>query len=233
MKKEDVRLWLAEALRNRRTLTLVAAILMGIAGLVTTLAEFILFLLILRIGFLSGGIASAFVSLLILAGIQAVVWLLHPKQLPDRELETDMESEWGRILIPPNMPAIWTYALGSLESDRSWVEILLGLLSLPQRMWCAAWRTFTQWKELETINVSRVAAVIRRLHREGESMAVSVLAEDLPPEEVAETMRHVAMIDGVVVLTRDQVSLNLAGRLVDQLHEWRQKHAAGNEGNVD
>ena len=61
-----------------------------------------------------------------------VTWLGLPGQLPDIEHEGELEDSVTTIKVAPNMTAVWTYAFGSLKSDRTWVEMLLGLLALPQ-----------------------------------------------------------------------------------------------------
>ncbi len=224
LKKEEMRRWLRARLETQRKLAVAALVGMSVMGLIATAMEFTIFFLIIRIGFISSSsVLAALATLAILAVIQVFTWLGIPKQLPDVEHEAALEDGTVIVKIAPTMSAVWTYAFGSLESDRTWVEILLGVLSLPQRMCAAAWFTWRRISELQNVAVEPCAAVIRVLHKEAERVELKKIVADLTLSDIAATMRQVSMIDGVVFLTRNSVGLSLANRLVDELAEWKPK----------
>lgn len=226
LKKEETRRWLRERLKTQASLAIAALAGMSVIGLTATLMEFTIFFLIIRVGFIPSALMSAFATLSILALIQYVTWSRMTRQLPDVEHETDLED--GRIVvrIAPTMSAVWTYAFGSLESDRTWVEILLGVLSLPQRMFSAASFTWKRQKEVQRVNIESCAAIIRLLHKEAERVELKIIAAEVQTNDLPGVIRQVSLIDGVVFLTRNPVGLSLANRLIDDIDDWKQKKTA-------
>lgn len=234
LKKEAMRRWLTDRLLLQSRLVVGAMVAMLIIGLIATAMEFTVFYLIIRVGFISSSKSLAFlVTLLILGALQYVVWLMMPKQLVDTEHEAELDDGMTLVRVAPNMTAVWTYALGSRESDRSWVEILLGILTLPQRSCSAAWFTWHRLEELKTVAVQPCAAVIRLLHKEGERVELKKIAAEITIEDLPATVRQLSLIDGIVFLTRRSVGLSLANRLVDDIIEWKQKTKSAEEGAND
>jgi hypothetical protein len=225
LKKEEMRRWLGDRLLMQSRLTTGALAGMVIMGLIATMMEFTLFYFIIKVGFISSGALAVLVTLGLLAMIQFATWLRLPKQLPDKIHEAELETGVIELKTAPDMTAVWTYAFGSLESERTWVEILLGLLSLPQRMCAAAWFTWQRLQELKAVEIAPCALVIRLLHKESERVELSKIIEEVPMDDVTAMLRQVSLIDGVVFLTRKSIGLSLANRLVDDLAEWKQKHS--------
>jgi hypothetical protein len=229
LKREESRRWLTERLHRQKQLIMGSLAGMIVLGLVATLLEFTVFLLIIKVGFISNGVLASMATLAILAAIQLITWLRLPARLPDIEHEGELEDSVTTIKVAPNMTAVWTYALGSIESDRTWVEMLLGVLALPQRLCSAAWFTWQRHQELSAVAIEPCAAVIRLLHKEAERVELKVIAAEINSDDLTGIIRQVSLIDGVVFLTRKSIGLSLANRLVDDIDEWKQKRMAEKE----
>ena len=223
MKKEDMRRWMADYLKTQSRLTLGSIAAMAAIGAIATLMEFFAVLLIVRIGFIGSWILAALVTIGILGAVQFLTWLRLPKQLPDIDHEVELEESSALIRIPPGMPIVWTYGFGSLDTDQTKIELLLGILAMPQRMCCAAWFAWQRFQELKSVDEESCVGVIRMLHKKAERIDVKELAAELELANVPKTIREVAMIDGVVVLTRGTLGLSLANRLMDALADWQKK----------
>ena len=224
LKKEQMRRWLTERLQTQKQLVMAAMAGMAVIGTVATLIEFVLFYLIIRIGFIQSGVLAMLATLGILATIQYFTLLWMPKQLADIDHESVSEDEVTIVKSAATMSAAWTYAFGSLESDRTWVEILLGLLSLPQRMFAAAWFSWQRKGEIEAVEIAPCALILRLLHKEAERVDLKKITEEVELTDLNQTLRQVSLIDGVVFLTRNSVGLSLANRLVDDIEAWRKKN---------
>ena len=224
LKKEQMRRWLTERLQTQKQLVMAAVVGMAVIGTVATLIEFMLFYLIIRIGFLKSGAPAMLATLMILATIQYFTLLWMPKQLADIDHESVSEDEVTIVKSAATMSAAWTYAFGSLESDRTWIEILLGLLSLPQRMFAAAWFSWQRKGEIDAVEIAPCALILRLLHKEAERVDLKKITEEIELTDLTQTLRQVSLIDGVVFLTRNSVGLSLANRLVDDIEAWRKKN---------
>ena len=224
LKKEQMRRWLTERLQTQKQLVMAAMAGMAIIGTFATLMEFVLFYLIIRIGFLKSGAPAMLATLMILATIQYFTLMWMPKQLADIDHESVSEDEVTVVKSAATMSAAWTYAFGSLESDRTWIEILLGLLSLPQRMFATAWFAWQRKGEIEAVEIAPCASILRLLHKEAERVDLKKITEEVELPDFAKTLRQVSLIDGVVFLTRNSVGLSLANRLVEDIEAWQKKN---------
>ena len=224
MKKDDYRRWFSDKLKGQNRLLIGAITAMICLGLVATLLEAGIFAVILWLGFVGSWISAFVVAFGIFGGILFFTFLHLPRQLGDTEHEFEQEGEAITIRTAPTMTAVWTYALGSLESDQTWVERLLGKLALPQRLFCAAFSSLQRIEQLKTVDINDCSAVIRLLHREAERVEVGKLIEELQLPNIAVTLRHLSLIDGVMFLTRRSLGLSLTNRLVENMDEWEKKH---------
>ena len=227
MKKDEYRRWFSDQLLQQDRLLIGAITAMVGLGLVATLMEATVFAVILHIGFIPGPwILEFFVAFGILGGILFFTFLRLSKQLGDTEHEVELNDSITAIRTAPTMTAVWTYALGSLEIDQTWIERLFGKLALPQRLFCAAYFLWQRMGQLKTVEINDCSAVIRLLHRQAERVEVSKLVEELQLANLPATLRDVSLIDGVMFLTRRSVGLALTNRLVENMDEWTKKHKA-------
>ncbi|MBL8809502.1 MAG: hypothetical protein JNM43_04930 [Planctomycetaceae bacterium] len=228
MKKEEARRWLRERLKTQERLTMGAMAAMFAIGGFAWMMELGMAWLIIRAGFFSSWIFSFLIAAGILGALQYVVLLRMPRSLADRKVSNDSGDEVDFVTAQP-LSAVWMYGLGSLETDQSWQERLLGILCLPQRMISAGLFTKKRLEEVRKINVDACASVLRHLHKEAERVEVADLAEELDLADPRQTIRETTLIDGVVVLTRRTPGLSLANRLIDDINDWLQKAHAAND----
>lgn len=226
MKKDEYRRWFSDQLVLQNRLLMGAIAAMAGLGLVATLLEMVLFASILHVGFRFPWPLAFLFTIAILGFVLFVTYLRLPKQLADREHEVELDDRITTIHTAPTMTAVWTYALGSLESDQSWVERLLGMLALPQRLFCAAYFAWQRTEQLKSIDVNNCAAVIRLLDRKSERIEVGQLVEELQLSSLEETLRNLSLIDGVMFLAQKTLGLSLTNRLVDDMTVWIKKHKA-------
>ncbi len=226
MKKDEYRRWFSDQLVLQNRLLMGAITAMAGLGLVATLLEMVLFASIIRVGFVGSWIVAFLLTAGILGLVLFLTYLRLSKQLADREHEVELDDRILIIHTAPTMTAVWTYALGSLESDQSWVERLLGMLAMPQRLFCAAYFAWQRTTQLATIDVNTCAAVIRLLDRKAERIEVGQLVEELQLSNLEATLRNLSLIDGVMFLAQRTLGLSLTNRLVDDMAEWTRKHKA-------
>ena len=224
MKKDEYRRWFSDQLVLQNRLLMGAIAAMAGLGLMATLMEMLIFASIIHVGFRFAWILAFLTTIGILGGVLFLTFLRLPKQLADREHELELDDRITIIRTAPTMTAVWTYALGSLESDQSWVERLLGMLALPQRLFCAAYFAWQRTEQLKTVDVNNCAAVIRLLDRKSERVEVGVLMEELQLSNLEATLRNLSLIDGVMFLAQKTLGLSLTNRLVDDMAEWTRKH---------
>ncbi len=226
MKKDEYRRWFSDQLLLQNRLLMGAIAAMAGLGLIATLMEMVVFASILRIGFVGSWILAFLLTAGILGLVLFLTYLRLPKQLADREHELELDDRVTIIRTAPTMTAVWTYALGSLESDQSWVERLLGMLAMPQRLFCAAYFAWQRTEQLKAVDVNDCAAVIRLLDRKAERIEVGQLVEELELPNLEATLRNLSLIDGVMFLAQKTLGLSLTNRLVDAMAEWTRKHKA-------
>jgi hypothetical protein len=226
MKKDEYRRWFSDQLLLQNRLLMGAIAAMAALGLVATLLEMVLFASILCFGFVGSWIPAVLITAGILGLVLFLTYLRLPKQLADREHELELDERITIIHTAPTMTAVWTYALGSLESDQSWVERLLGMLALPQRLFCAAYFAWQRTGQLRAVDVNSCAAVIRLLDRKAERLEVGQLMEELQLPNLPATLRNLSLIDGVMFLAQKTLGLSLTNRLVDDMTEWLKKQKA-------
>lgn len=224
MKKDEYRRWFSDQLLLQNRLLMGATAAMIGLGVVATLFEGLIVASILRVGFVGSWTLAFLITFAILGGILFLTYLRLPKQLGDKVHELELDDGVRSIHTAPTMTAVWTYALGSMEMDRNWTERLLGMLALPQRLFCAAYFTWQRIEQLKAVDVDDCSAVLRILHKKAEMVEVSALADELQLSNLVATLRNVSLIDGVIFLTRKSAGLSLTTRLIDDMAEWVKKN---------
>jgi hypothetical protein len=77
LKKEQMRRWLSERLQTQKQLVTAAMAGMAVIGTIATLMEFVLFYLIISVGFIGSKAVAILVTLIILATVQyfTLLWI--------------------------------------------------------------------------------------------------------------------------------------------------------------
>jgi len=174
MNKEDFRLWLENRITTQNRLVLAAAIVMTVGALLTNWVEFYVLRYFTVLDWIGGWVASA-AALILLGLILGVTWLRMPSKLTDSIHTATVDGAEVPVHIAPAMGIVWTFALGSIESDRTWVEWGIGLLALPQRLACGAIYLFKRVQQFGLIDVDTCASIIRLLYRHNERVEVAKL----------------------------------------------------------
>jgi hypothetical protein len=221
MKKEDFYRWFEGRKGTQQRILYGALITLTLMGLIACFFEWLVFFVILNIGFFSSSLMAAFVGMLISGGVLLGSWLRLPVHLGDTKYEVDVDGRLIEIAVAPTMTAVWTYAFGTIESDRNFAERLIAWLCLPQRLLCAAWYVWNRVGQVNSIHLEACADIVRMLFRKAERVEVETIIEKKPSLNIVRTLRDVSLFDGVIFLTRKGVALSLTGRLLDDLTEWK------------
>ncbi len=230
MKKDLYRQWFTDQLQHQtRLLTGAVAAMCGL-GLIATIIGSSVLAFVLHFGFYFSSWIFAYVIAFGFMGLMLFfVYLQMPKHLADSEHEVELEEGSAIIRTAPTMSTVWTYALGSLETDQSWIERFISIVALPQRMFCAAWFTWQRMTQLKAIDVNACSAVLKLLHKKEERVEVADLVEKLQLPDLTTTLRNVSLIDGVMFLKQKSMGLSLTRRLIDAMWEWAEKNKSSAE----
>ncbi|MCA9061033.1 MAG: hypothetical protein KDA85_21120 [Planctomycetaceae bacterium] len=223
MKKSDYRRWLSDRLNVQSNLLMGATAAMSIMGCIAIFIELIVAGWILSVGFC--GTLIGWLLAFVIVGVALVVTFARlSKTLPDARHETMLGETPFEFSTAPSMGVVWTYALGQIDSDRGFVDRLLGTLALPQRLLCGAWYVYHRWDQVLAVDVAPCAAVIRLLIREDKGVEIHEIAEKVTTENLSRTLHQVSLIDGIVVITRRKTALSATPRLNEDIQEWATKH---------
>lgn len=161
--------------------------------------------------------------LLFFGGLGALVWRIAPTQLADAEHEIECGVSAFRIRIPPTLAVGWTFALGSMDSDQTLPQRIINIAMMVPKLFWTSWWVFRRIKKVKQIDVENCGRVLRLVLKRSERVEVAEVAEELKKIPAAETMNQLALIDGVVFLTKESVGITLANRLKDDIEAAQRK----------
>jgi hypothetical protein len=221
MNKEDFRRWLEERITAQNRLVLAAALIMALAAAAANYVEFFVLRFLVRTGFF--GIfhhptVASIVTVLILATMLIVTWLRMPTHLSDSVHTATVENQELPVHVAPTMGTVWTFALGSIDSDRTWLDRFLAILAMPQRLGCSSAYLFRRVQQFGMMDVDACASIMRILYRQSERVEVATIAAKLTDLNLPQVLRELSLIDGVTFLTRQGVGVSLAPRLTEELN---------------
>ncbi|MCP4507564.1 MAG: hypothetical protein GY826_14375, partial [Fuerstiella sp.] len=151
-----------------------------------------------------------------------------PETLCDGRHKLQIDDNAVTIRVAPTMSNVWTYALGSLESDQSIPERIFGIMMIvPRMLWTASY-VFNRIDEVRQIDVAECGKVLRLLLKKSERVEAADIASKFSRMDLPKTLRQVSLVDGVVFLTKEGVGLSLAKRFTDML----EKDLYGKSGQV-
>lgn len=219
MKKRGFKSWVFDRIETQRKLTVAAAAGMAAVG-------FVLFLL--QAGFLYLVFSAAytpltgFVVVVLLFSIMGIAsWRQAEKDLRDRRYKTKCRGKKLPLNVAPATSQVWAWAFGSMDPDQSILEKVMGIAMLVPRLFCAAWYTWKRLDEVKNIDPESTLGVMKTLFRSDHSVRPEKIAEALGDVDVNKAIRDTSLLDGVVFLTKDEVTVSIAPRLHESLDAWR------------
>lgn len=217
MNKNDFNDWLTRRVEFQTKITMGAVASMVGLGLLAFLFQGGLLYVLLKWGY---GTAVAFLAVVgIFGGMGAYTWMTAPKALKDERHTVLINDRKINIRVAPTLAHAWTFALGSMESDQSIFERIFGMMMLVPRMFWTAWYLSSRLQDVREIDVLECGKVLRMLLRKAERVEVTAVAEKFSKMDVAQIVRQVSLIDGVVFLTKGEVAMTLANRFKEDLEK--------------
>ena len=230
MNRHGFKSWVFDRIEAQRKLTVAAAIGMATIGLVLFYVEARLIYLVFSVAY------SRTTGLLTVIGVFGVTglysWKLAKKELSDRLHNTLYNGRNVTLNVVPPTSVVWSWAFGSMDTDRSFLEKLSGVLSIVPRLFCATWHTWRRVEAVRNIDSETTLTVMKMLFRSDHSVAAESIADGLGDVDLNKVLRDVSLLDGIVFLTRDGISLSIAPRLNEDFEAGRsvgRKHS-DNEG---
>ena len=218
MKNRGFKSWVFNRIKTQRKLTAAATIGMAVAGLVLFLVQAGVFYMIFAYAF------SRTIALLaimaVFGGMGVCSWTQATQDLRDRKHKAKCNDETTTLNIVPGNPQVWSWAFGSMDPDQSIPEKVIGLTMLAPRLFCAAWYTWQHLEDIKNIDADTTLKVLKVLFRSGHSVDAQAISNELGDADLNKAVRDVSLLDGVVFLTKDEISLSIAPRLHDDLEAW-------------
>ena len=222
MKKHGFRNWVFQRIETQRKLTFMAAVGMAVVGTVFFIlqAGFLLF------AFLMAGY-SLMTAVLVIAGLYSVMglytWSKARTELQDARHRAVSHSTTVELSIAPPTSHIWAWAFGSIDSDQSLLEWLTSIVMIVPRLFCAAWYTWQRLDDVHCIDEESTLEVMKVLFRSEHAVRPVDIQDAIQDDDLVKAIRDVSLLDGVVFLTKDEVTISIAPRLSEDLDAWRKR----------
>jgi len=219
MKKRGFKSWVYNRIATQRKMTMAAALGMAALGA---------FLFLIEGGFLfllfswAYGAVPAFVFVALVFGFGGVLsWFIAEKELCDQEHKVECDGRKLKIRVAPATSWVWTWSFGSLDSDQSIIQKIIGMVNLVPRLSCAAWHTYRRLEDVRQIDESTTLAVMKMLFKKDARVGVCEIIEELDGVDVKKALRDLSLLDGIVFLTKEKLGVSFAPRLSDDFEAWR------------
>jgi len=231
MKKRGFRDWVFQRIEKQRKLTLAAAIGMAVVGLILFLLEGGLLFLLFWAAYSKTTAALIIVGMFGAMGIYS--WIQAERELHDNTYKAVSHTTTVELHVVPPISQIWTWALGSLEADRSIIEKLIAITMQAPRLFCAAIHTWRRLDDVQQIDEETTLDVMKVLFRSDHGVRIQEIADGIATDDIVEAIRDVSLLDGIVFLTKAEVTLSIAPRLNDSLDRWRASSEEEEEKSED
>ncbi len=219
MKKRGFKSWVFNRIEAQRKMTTAAAAGMAAVGFVVFLFEAAFLLLVFAT---TWGLATAILVLIVIFGAMGIYSAsLAQKELQDRKHKAKCNNETITLRVFPGNAWVWSWAFGSMDPDRPIMEKVAGLTMLVPRLFCTAWHTWHRVEEVKNIDPNTTLQVMKILFRSDHSVRAQAISDGLNDADLVKAIKDVSLLDGVVFLTKDEVSLSVAPRLHEHLDRWR------------
>lgn len=217
MKKEQFHHWIREKVDTQVKLVYAAMgamIALGLIGL--TIQAGLLYAIF---SYAYGRPAGILVPLITFGSMGYFTWLMSPKSLKDSLHKGTVDGESVKVRVAPTMSSCWTFALGSLEIDRSIPERIIGVMLIVPRLFWTAWYLFQRAEDVKQIEVPECAKVLRLALKKAERVELDEFGNRFEGMDLPKTLRQVSLIDGVVFLTKRGFGMSLANRFTEDLEQ--------------
>lgn len=224
MKKRGFKSWVSNRIETQRKMTMAAAAGMAAVGLVLFLLEGGFLYLVFSLAYSR---ATAFLVIAGLFGLMGLYsWYQARKDLGDTRHKAISNNKKMLLNVAPPTSQVWSWAFGSMDPDRTILEKIVGIAALVPRLFCASWHTWQRLDEVKNIDPDTTLEVMKMLFRSDHSVTPQAIARGIGDADLKKAIKDVSLLDGIVILTKDEISLSIAPRLNDSLDAWR---AAGQE----
>ncbi len=219
MKKRGFKSWVFKRIKTQLKLTTAAAISMAGVGLILFILQAGFLYIVFRAAYSSTTGILAILALYSVMGIAS--WRQAEKDLRDRRHKALCNKKDVKLNVAPATSQVWSWAFGSMDPDQSVIEKMMGIAMLVPRLFCAAWYTWQRVDEVRNIDPETTLEVMKILFRSDHSVRPQTIARGLGDVDLNKAIRDVSLLDGVVFLTKDEVTVSVAPRLNEDLEAWR------------
>lgn len=224
MKKEQFHQWIRSKADIQVKLVYAAMASMIVLGLIGFVIEAGLLYAIFSAAY--GTVTGILIPLITFGSMGFFTWLVSPKILKDSSHKGTVDGKSVKIRIAPTMSACWTFALGSLEVERSILERILGVLLIVPRLFWTSWYLYQRVEDVKQIEVAECAKVLRLALKKAERVELNEFGNRFEGMDLPKILRQVSLIDGVVFLTKRGFGLSLANRFTEDLEQSIQQKSA-------
>lgn len=231
MKKRGFKSWVFNRIKTQRKFTTAAAIGMAAVGLVLFLVQAGVLYMIFAYAFAFSRSTALLAIIAIFGGMGLYSWTQATQDLRDRKHKAKCNDETITLNIVLGNPQVWSWAFGSMDPDQSIPEKVIGLTMLVPRIFCAAWCTWQHLEDIKNIDADTTLKVLKVLFRSDHSVCAQVISNELGDADLNKAVRDLSLLDGVVFLTTDEISLSIAPRLHDDLEAWRSNGQPGKDND--
>lgn len=224
MKKEQFHQWIRGKVDTQVKLVYAAMAAMIVLGLIGLTIQAGLLYAIFSYAY--GRTAGVLVPLITFGSMGYFTWLVAPKSLKDSSHEGTVDGESVQVRVAPTMSSCWTFALGSLEIDRSILERIIGVMLIVPRLFWTAWYLFKRAEDVKQIEVPECAKVLRLALKNAERVELDEFGDRFQGMDLPKTLRQVSLIDGVVFLTKRGFGMSLANRFKEDLEKGMEQMAS-------
>lgn len=225
MKKEQFHQWVREKVGTQVKIVYAAMAAMIALGLIGFLIQAGLLYAIFSYAYNSRTL-GILIPATLFGGMGVFTWLMSPKHLRDSVHEGQNDGETVKIRVAPTMASCWTFALGSLEADRSIPERILGMMLIVPRLFWTAMYLFQRAEDVKQIEVPECCKVLRLALKKAERVELEEFGDRFESMDLPKILRQVSLIDGVVFLTKRGFGMSLANRFKEDLEKGLEQIAA-------
>ena len=217
MKKEQFRRWFTGKLESQARMQLSAAIGMGVVGGLALLLAAAVTAIFLSYVALGSFFWSFLVAVILWGGITGLVHVSGGGEPQGNEIEFEWTGDLRDVRLEPGLGAVWSHALGSIDTDRSLLLKMVDRFLAPSRLLLGARYCYSRYQRMISADVESSMAVLRYVHRKNARITVDELLEKGGHHDLPRAFAELSLIDGVVWFTREEPAVAIALRLAEEL----------------